>query len=151
MGVLMVEGYASVFWKADLNDDVTAAGAFADSLIRTGSQGVRMLHQHDGHLPIGVWDQVFEDQTGLFVRGRILDLSPQARLCAALVKAGALDGLSIGFRTLGARLDTSGRLRILTRLDLWEISLVTFPMLPQARISAFRAVEDQPVPQGWAA
>jgi HK97 family phage prohead protease len=143
MGQLRVEGYASLFWKADLNDDIAAAGAFADSLIRTGPTGVRMLYQHDTRQPIGVWDQVFEDQTGLFVSGRILELSPEARLCSALIKAGALDGLSIGFRTISSRADESGRLRVLTQIDLWEVSLVTFPMLPQARLQGFEVLQDQ--------
>lgn len=143
MGQLRVEGYASLFWKADLNDDIAAAGAFTDSLIRTGPTGVRMLYQHDTRHPIGVWDQVFEDQTGLFVSGRILEVSPEARLCSALIKAGALDGLSIGFRTLSSRADESGRLRVLTQIDLWEVSLVTFPMLPQARIRSFEVLQDQ--------
>ena len=129
-----ISGYASLFWTRDLNDDVTAAGAFADSLARTGAAGVRMLCQHDGDHPVGIWDEVVEDGCGLFVRGRILEITPQARMCAALVRAGAMDGLSIGFRALKARPDESGRLRVLTEVALWEVSVVTFPMLPGARI-----------------
>ena len=132
---VLIEGYASLFWTRDLNDDVAAAGAFAASLARTGAGGVKMLHQHDATAPIGVWDAVTENARGLMVRGRIIPVSPEARLAAALVKAGVLDGLSIGFRTRKARPDESGRLRVLTQVDLWEVSLVTFPMLPQARIS----------------
>jgi HK97 family phage prohead protease len=59
------------------------------------------------------------------------------------VRAGALDGLSIGFRTLKARADESGRLRVLTEVELWEVSIVTFPMLPQARISQFQTLQPQ--------
>lgn len=142
-GDLQIEGYASLFWTRDLNDDVAAAGAFSASLRRTGPEGLRMLHQHDSRTPIGVWDIAKEDHRGLFVRGRILGFSPEARLCAALVRAGALDGLSIGFRTLKARLDESGRLRVLTQVDLWEVSIVTFPMLPQARISQIQTLQPQ--------
>ncbi len=131
-----ISGYASLFWTRDLNDDVTAAGAFADSLARTGAAGVRMLCQHDGDHPVGVWDEIVEDARGLFVRGRILDITPQGRLCAALVRAGAMDGLSIGFRAARARPDESGRLRVLTQVELWEVSIVTFPMLPGARIES---------------
>ncbi|MDP1632788.1 MAG: HK97 family phage prohead protease [Caulobacter sp.] len=131
-----ISGYASLFWTRDLNDDVAAAGAFGASLARTGAQGVRMLCQHDGDHPVGVWDQIVEDSRGLFVRGRILEVTPQGRLCAALVRAGAMDGLSIGFRTAKARPDESGRLRVLTAVELWEVSVVTFPMLPGARISS---------------
>lgn len=131
-----ISGYASLFWTRDLNDDVAAAGAFAASLARSGPGGVKMLCQHDAGRPIGVWDEVAEDARGLFVRGRIFDATPEARMCAALVRAGAMDGLSIGFRTTKARPDGTGRLRVLTEVDLWEVSVVTFPMLPGARISA---------------
>ncbi len=64
---------------------------------------------------------------------------PRPPWAGALVKAGALDGLSIGFRTVKARPDGTGRLRVLTAVDLWEVSLVTFPMLPGARIKSFAA------------
>jgi hypothetical protein len=133
-----IEGYASLFWTRDLNDDVTAAGAFSASLARSGAAGVKMLFQHEAAEPVGVWDEIAEDARGLFVRGRILTVTPQGRLVAALVKAGALDGLSIGFRTVKARPDESGRLRVLTEVELWEVSIVTFPMLPQARIESVR-------------
>jgi len=129
-----IEGYASLFWTRDLNDDVAAAGAFADSLVKTGAGGVRMLSQHETDHPIGVWDEIVEDARGLWVRGRILDVTPQGRMCAALVRAGAMDGLSIGFRTVKARPDETGRLRVLTEVALWEVSIVTFPMLPEARL-----------------
>ncbi len=129
-----IEGYASLFWARDLADDVVAPGAFAASLARAGAGGVKMLHQHETSPPIGVWDAVGEDARGLYVRGRILDAAPQSRLAAALVRAGALDGLSIGFAAKRARPDASGRLRVLTEIDLWEVSLVTFPMLPGARL-----------------
>jgi HK97 family phage prohead protease len=130
-----ISGYASLFWTRDLNDDVTAAGAFSASLARTGAGGVNMLCQHDADRPVGVWDEVVEDGRGLFVRGRIFDITPEGRLCAALVRAGAMDGLSIGFKATKARPDDSGRLRVLTQVELWEVSVVTFPMLPGARIS----------------
>jgi HK97 family phage prohead protease len=130
-----ISGYASLFWTRDLNDDVTAAGAFSASLARTGAGGVKMLCQHDADRPVGVWDEVVEDGRGLFVRGRIFDVTPEGRLCAALVRAGAMDGLSIGFKAVKARPDDSGRLRVLTQVELWEVSVVTFPMLPGARIS----------------
>jgi HK97 family phage prohead protease len=75
-------------------------------------------------------------RAGLFVRGRIIEVTPQGRMCAALVRAGAMDGLSIGFRAAKARPDGSGRLRVLTEVELWEVSVVTFPMLPGARIES---------------
>ena len=134
-GALVIEGYASLWGVADLNGDVVAQGAFGDSLARTGAGGVRMLHQHESRAVVGVWDEISEDERGLFVRGRIKDWSAEARYATALSRAGALDGLSIGFRAQKARRD--GKLRILAQVELWEVSLVTFPMLTGAR---FRAV-----------
>ena len=136
---LPIEGYASLFWKRDLNDDVVAAGAFDASLGRAPTGRVKMLHQHDPTTPIGVWDELRPDASGLYVKGRILDAAPLGRMSAALVRAGAMDGLSIGFRAVKARGDGSGRLRVLTEIDLWEVSLVTFPMLPGARLSLTRS------------
>lgn len=130
---LEIQGHASLWGVADLNGDVVAKGAFADSLKRTGAGGVRMLHQHESRAVVGVWDEVVEDERGLFVRGRIADWSAEARYAQALSRAGALDGLSIGFRTAKARRD--GRLRVLSGVDLWEVSLVVFPALRGARFS----------------
>jgi HK97 family phage prohead protease len=133
---LAIEGYASLWGIADLNRDVVAKGAFAACLARAGPGGVRMLHQHEGRAVVGVWDEAVEDDRGLFVRGRILDWSAEARFAGALARAGAMDGLSIGFRAVRAR--RAGALRVLVEVDLWEISLVTFPMLPGARFGAAR-------------
>jgi len=130
-GALAIHGYASLWGVADLNGDVTARGVFEDSLAKTGAGGVRMLHQHESRAVVGVWDRMVEDERGLWVEGRIEDWSAEARYAAALTRAGALDGLSIGFRARKARRD--GRLRVLSRAELWEVSLVTFPMLPGAR------------------
>ena len=131
---LAIAGYASLWGVADLNGDVTARGVFADSLAKTGAGGVRMLHQHESRAVVGVWDRMVEDERGLWVEGRIEDWSAEARYAAALTRAGALDGLSIGFRATKARRD--GRLRVLSAAELWEVSLVTFPMLPGARFQA---------------
>lgn len=132
-GGVGIAGYASLWGVADLDGDVVARGAFADSLARTGATGVRMLHQHEARAAVGVWDMMVENERGLFVRGRIMDWSAEARFAAALARAGALDGLSIGFRAAKARRE--GRLRVLVAVELWEVSLVTFPMLPGARFS----------------
>lgn len=128
---LTIEGYASLWGVADLNSDVVARGAFSGSVAAAGARGVRMLHQHESRSVIGVWDEMREDDRGLWVRGRIMDWSAEARFAQALSRAGALDGLSIGFRSQRARRE--GRLRVLVEVDLWEVSLVTFPMLPGAR------------------
>lgn len=132
-GALAIEGYASLWGVGDLNGDVVARGAFDRSIAAAGARGVRMLHQHESRSVIGVWDEVREDDRGLWVRGRIMDWSAEARFAQALSRAGALDGLSIGFRSQRARRE--GRLRVLVEVELWEVSLVTFPMLPAARFS----------------
>ncbi|MDP4033803.1 MAG: HK97 family phage prohead protease [Pseudorhodobacter sp.] len=133
----IVEGYASLFGVADHGGDVVMAGAYAASLKRLARKGakVRMLWQHDPAQPIGVWDDVREDATGLWVKGRILTEVDRGREAAALLAAGAIDGLSIGYRTLKAVRDGKGQ-RLLSELELWEVSLVTFPMLSEARVQA---------------
>ncbi|MBL4813799.1 MAG: HK97 family phage prohead protease, partial [Rhodobacteraceae bacterium] len=96
---------------------------------------VKMLWQHDPTQPIGIWDQVHEDAQGLWVKGRILTGIAKGREALELIEAGAIDGLSIGYRTVKAHKDDGGRRR-LSELELWEVSLVTFPMLPEARVAA---------------
>ncbi|MDO9638808.1 MAG: HK97 family phage prohead protease [Pseudotabrizicola sp.] len=132
-----VEGYASLFGLKDQGGDVVLAGAYAGSLKRLASAGakVKMLWQHDAAQPIGVWDEVREDARGLWVKGRILTEVARGREAAALLAAGAIDGLSIGYRTVKAERDGKGR-RLLSELELWEVSLVTFPMLSEARVQA---------------
>ena len=133
----VIEGYASLFGQADQGGDMVAAGAYAASLAALAGAGrrVKMLWQHDPAQPIGVWDEVREDGRGLWVRGRILDSTQTGREAAALVAAGAIDGLSIGYRTRRATKNDKGQ-RVLSELELWEVSLVTFPMLPSARVAA---------------
>lgn len=132
-----IEGYASLFGTQDSGGDIVAKGAYSASLVALKAKGarVKMLWQHDPAQPIGVWDVVREDAHGLFVKGRILTDIEKGREAAALIEAGAIDGLSIGYRTVRAR-KTDGGARVLSELELWEVSLVTFPMLPQARIAA---------------
>jgi HK97 family phage prohead protease len=132
-----IEGYASLFGKVDQGGDIVRPGAYLASLQRLAEAGrrVKMLWQHDPTRPIGIWDEVREDERGLYVKGRILPDIAQGREAAALVAAGAIDGLSIGYRTVQSERDGKGR-RILNELDLWEVSLVTFPMLPDARVGA---------------
>jgi len=131
-------GYASLFGVVDSGGDMVMAGAFARSLIKRGALGVKMLWQHQAAEPIGLWTTIVEDARGLKVEGR-LDLSvARAREALSLMRKGAIDGLSIGFRTLRATTEKSSGVRRLHEIDLWEISVVTFPMLPQARIGAVK-------------
>jgi len=133
------EGYASLFRIADLGKDVVEPGAFRESLARRGAAGVKLLWQHDPTEPIGRWLELREDSRGLYVRGRLSLAVARAREIHALMRDGAIDGLSIGFRSERARTEPRTGLRRLEKVDLWEISLVTFPMLPQARVSAVKA------------
>jgi HK97 family phage prohead protease len=133
-----VEGYASLFGVPDHGGDVVMRGAFAASLSRRGPSDIRFLFQHDPAQPIGVWDEIREDKSGLYVRGRLIGGVERAREIAALLRAGALDGLSIGFRTVRADRDPRLRARRLHEIDLWEISVVTFPMLPGAKVSRIK-------------
>lgn len=131
-------GYASRFGVVDLGRDLVLPGAFAESLARRGPRGIKLLFQHDPAEPIGVWLELREDAHGLFVRGRILPEVERGREVLALMRAGALDGLSIGFRTVEGRTEPKSGVRRLSRVDLWEVSIVTFPMLPEARVSAVK-------------
>ena len=133
------EGYASLFDRQDLGRDVVAPGAFRDSLAKRGAAGIRMLFQHDPNQPIGAWSRLYEDARGLYARGRLTTEVARAREVLALMRAGAIDGLSIGFRAVkGARNARTG-VRRLEQVDLWEISIVTFPMLPEARVASVKA------------
>lgn len=130
------EGYASLFGVADGAGDVVAPGAFAKSLRTRPPAKVRMLYQHFAHEPIGVWEVIKEDARGLFVRGRLTTDVQRGREVMALLRDGALNGLSIGFRTRRARRDPATATRILLELELWEISVVTFPLLRQSQVTA---------------
>jgi HK97 family phage prohead protease len=131
-------GYASLFGKVDLARDMVEPGAFARALRLRGATGVRMLYQHDPAQPIGTWLELREDERGLFVRGRLARGVARAGEVLELMRSGALDGLSIGFRTVKARRDTKSGVRRIVEADLWEISIVTFPMLPGARIESVK-------------
>lgn len=134
----VVEGYASLFNVVDDGGDVVATGAFARSLRKRGAAGIKMLWQHQAAEPIGVWTSIVEDARGLKVEGR-LDLSvARAREALSLIRSGAIDGLSIGFRARRATKDRTTGVRRLFDLDLWEISIVTFPMLTHARIDTVK-------------
>lgn len=133
------EGYASLFNTEDLGHDVIAPSAFIESLRARGASGIKMLFQHDPAEPIGVWDEIREDDKGLYVRGRLMSAVTKAREVLALMKAGALDGLSIGFKAQKSRRDARSGVRRIEKADLWEISVVTFPMLPDARVAAVKS------------
>ncbi len=139
-------GYASLFGAIDLGKDVMERGAFSRSIRERGAAGIRMLYQHDPNQPIGVWSEIREDARGLFVRGRLSPEVARSREVLALMRAGALDGLSIGFRAVRARSDAKTGVRRILEADLWEISVVTFPMLPGARVESVKARGSRALP-----
>jgi HK97 family phage prohead protease len=128
------EGYASLFNLPDGAGDVVARGAFTTSLRRRPPDQVRMLYQHSALEPLGVWQTIREDARGLYVRGRLVLDVRRAREVRSLVAEGALNGLSIGFRTVRAMRDAGHR--VLTEIELWEISVVTFPLLAGSQVTA---------------
>ena len=129
------EGYASVFNVVDQGLDMVMPGAFTDSLAK---RKPKMLWQHDMSQPIGVWDEIREDGKGLYVKGRVLGEIEQGEEALVLLRNKVIDSLSIGYRTVEAEQD--GRVRKLMKVDLFEISLVTFPMLPDAQITNVKSI-----------
>jgi Escherichia/Staphylococcus phage prohead protease len=136
-------GYASLFNTEDMGRDIVLPGAFRDSLAKRGAAGIRLLYQHNPAEPIGVWESLKEDARGLYARGRLMLAVARAREVLALMRAGALDGLSIGFRAVTGNRDAKTGIRRLARIDLWEISIVTFPLLPEARVAHVKADTDR--------
>jgi HK97 family phage prohead protease len=138
-----VEGYASLFGEIDQARDMVMPGAFAQTLKQRGLRKIPMLFQHDPAEPVGIWLQLREDFRGLWARGKLIPDVTRARELLALVEAGAVDGLSIGYRTVRGQIEPRSRVRKLYEVDLWEISIVTFPLLAGARV---RAVKEAALP-----
>jgi HK97 family phage prohead protease len=133
-----IEGYASLFGEIDQARDMVMPGAFTQTLKQRGLRKIPMLFQHDPSEPVGVWLELVEDWRGLKARGRLIPDVTRARELLSLLKAGAVDGLSIGYRTVRGQIDPKSRVRRLYQVDLWEISIVTFPLLNGARVSAVK-------------
>lgn len=136
------EGYASVFGVRDSFNEVVLPGAFSDSLARHKREGSfpLMLWQHDSDEPIGVWDDLSDDGKGLFSKGRLLidQNVPTADKVHSLVKAGAVRGQSIGYREVDVEPAKDGEPRKLIKLDLMEVSIVSFPANRRANITAVK-------------
>lgn len=139
----LFEGYASVFNVTDGAGDSIAPGAFEKSLSRLQSDDrpPPMLWQHDMKEPIGAWQEIYEDGHGLFVRGALfVDDIIKAKEAYKLMRENVVTGLSIGYRAVQSRRDEETGVRVLTEIDLLEISLVTFPANDRARISAVKSI-----------
>lgn len=135
-----IVGYASVFGLKDLQGDIVPRGAFMRSL--RGWKAVRqmpaMLWQHLPKSPCGAWSDLHEDAIGLLARGQ-LDLKSRAGMAAwRAVKSGRVNGLSIGYLVVRSHDDAARKARVLDEIRLEEISLVTLPANPAARISSFK-------------
>jgi len=133
-------GYASVFDNVDSYNEVVAKGAFARTLAkwRAKNAAPAMLWMHDPTCPIGLWLTLTEDQSGLMVQGRLALSTQKGQEAYALLKMKALTGLSIGYRVVASKIDAKRKVRVLTDVDLFEISLVTFPANDAARVSAVK-------------
>lgn len=135
-------GYGSVFHNEDSYGDVVRPGAFKKSLAKWAKKGrlPPMLWQHDRREPIGVFTKMVEDEKGLFVEGRLLiDDIPQARAAYALLKEKALGGMSIGYREILIEQDHDEKVTNLLELDLWEVSVVTFPANEEATVDSVKS------------
>jgi uncharacterized protein len=133
-------GYASVFNAIDQQHEIVAPGAFARTLRLAAQQNRNpaMLWMHDPTLPIGLWQSIREDPNGLAVEGRLALRTQKGADAYELLKLGALTGLSIGYRVISSRVDPKRKARILTDVDLFEISLVTFPANEAARVDTVK-------------
>jgi HK97 family phage prohead protease len=134
-------GYASLFGVEDLGRDIVQPGAFAKSLASKSLNKIKMLRNHDASSPIGTWTELIEDSRGLKATGQLILDTALGRETYALLRAAALDGLSIGYRTKKETFDRTKNVRLLHDLDIFEISIVTYPMLPSATISRVKSTD----------
>jgi len=136
-------GYGSVFGVKDTYDEVVAPGAFADSLAEQKANGrlPAMLWQHRSAEPLGVYTAMSEDSIGLKVEGQLALSTVRGAEAHVLLKMGALSGLSIGYRTREDSFDRVTGVLTLKKVDLWEVSLVTFPANDAARVQGVKTIE----------
>ena len=135
-------GYGSVFHNEDSYGDIVRPGAFEKALEKWAGKGrlPPVLWQHDTRQPIGVFTKMQEDQHGLYVEGRLLvDAIPQARAAHALLKEKVLGGMSIGYREIKTAWNREDSTQDLLELDLWEVSIVTFPANEAATVDSVKA------------
>lgn len=136
-------GYGNVYNVVDEGGDIVAPGCFSDSLSEWRAKGMQpaMLWQHRPGEPIGAYQVVREDKTGLYVEGSLALKTVRGSEAYELLKMDAISGLSIGYETDEASIDQKTGIRTITKADLWEVSLVTFPMNDQSRVSSVKGLE----------
>lgn len=134
----LFSGYGSVANVVDSYKEVVAPGAFAESL---QARKPSLLWQHRSGEPIGVYTTVKEDNVGLYVEGKLALKTARGAEAYELLKMGAISGLSIGFVSREDSYDKVSGIRTLKKVDLWEVSLVTFPANDAARVSTVKSIE----------
>lgn len=137
------EGYGSVFGVKDSYDEIVQSGAFADSLesYKDKKRLPSLLWQHRSSEPIGVYTNMAEDGVGLKVYGQLALKTMRGAEAHELLKMNAISGLSIGFVTREDNYDRVTGIRTLKKVDLWEVSLVTFPANDAARVQGVKSIE----------
>ena len=138
------EGYGSTFGgEPDSYGDIIAAGAFADSLAEHSAKGTmpKMFWQHRSGEPIGRWNEAKEDDRGLYLKGKLNMGVQRGREAYELLKAGDIDGLSIGYRIKEYKVDTDTQIWTLEKLDLLEVSVVSIGANENATISSVKAAK----------
>ncbi|NDE91303.1 MAG: HK97 family phage prohead protease, partial [Alphaproteobacteria bacterium] len=138
----VIGGYASVFGEVDAQRDIVAKGAFTGSLAKYqhSKSAPAMLWMHDTAEPIGVWMKLREDARGLYVEGQLAVKTQDGADAYELLKIGAVNGLSIGYTTIKSTIDSKTKIRTLTQVELFEISLVTFPANALARVHTVKTI-----------
>ncbi len=135
-------GYASVFDVVDNQRDIVLRGAFRESIRRRVDQ-IKLLWQHDMTQPIGYFTVMFEDENGLYVEGKLMLEVARAREAYALLKKGVVQGLSIGYSPTRYHMDPDSGVRKLSKLELVEVSLVTFPANHAAQVTVVKGENEK--------
>jgi len=138
-----IEGYGAIFGNRDRHNDLIERGSFTNTLLESDPKKIKMLWQHDSSEPIGFWNEIKEDERGLYCKGQLLLELTKAKEVYKMLKSGIVDGLSIGYDTIKCRYeeDEDGdRIRTISEIYLWEISVVTFPANPIANITSIKSV-----------
>ena len=144
-----IEGYGSVFGNVDEWDDIIAAGAFKNTIAAHKTAGTMpaMLWQHESDAPLGVWTEMSEDANGLRIKGKLCLETEKGKEALALLKMSAINGLSIGFVSKEWTYNNDTNIRTLTDIDLWEVSLVTFPANKKARVTNVKSAGELNAPK----
>lgn len=136
-----IEGYGAIFGNRDSYSDIIEKGSFINTLVEKPTDKIKMLWQHRASEPIGFWTEIKEDEKGLYCKGKLLLKLTQAKEVYEMLKAGLIDGLSIGYNTVKSKIEEGEDeciIRRITEVDLWEISVVTFPANSSANITSVK-------------